>query len=225
LKKHGEETGLPVVVDFYSDSCGPCRMMAPIFKKVAAEFIDRAVFVKVDTNAQYELSSRYGIRSLPTFQWFVAGKKWNEAKGGIGEAPLRQMTDQAVTQATIENVKIDFEDLVEFYAKVDPTKSEADVKGIYQKCVMKKKTCQGGAANTLVRKLKKKYKEGPKTSKLYVGDTKSGASDGGSGGGGETAGEKPKKQRSSSTVPDLKSATKEQLMKELENPVQSCTCT
>jgi thiol-disulfide isomerase/thioredoxin len=35
IKKHATETGLPVVVDFYSDGCGPCRMMAPIFKKVA----------------------------------------------------------------------------------------------------------------------------------------------------------------------------------------------
>ena len=50
-------------------------MMAPIYKKVAKEFVDKAVFVKIDTNAQYELSSRYGIRSLPTFQWFVSGSK------------------------------------------------------------------------------------------------------------------------------------------------------
>ena len=83
LKKHATETGLPVVVDFYSDSCGPCRMMAPIFKKVAQSFMDQAVFVKVDTNAQYELSGRYQIRSLPTFQWFLHGKKWNEAKGEL----------------------------------------------------------------------------------------------------------------------------------------------
>jgi thioredoxin 2 len=63
-------------------------MMAPIFKKVAAEYMDKAVFVKVDTTAQHELSSRYNIRSLPTFQWFVGGKKINEAKGGIGEGPV-----------------------------------------------------------------------------------------------------------------------------------------
>jgi thiol-disulfide isomerase/thioredoxin len=41
LKKHAQVTGLPVVVDFYSDSCGPCRMMAPIFKKVGEEFKDK----------------------------------------------------------------------------------------------------------------------------------------------------------------------------------------
>eukprot|EP00339_Tiarina_fusa_P022301 CAMPEP_0117004850 /NCGR_PEP_ID=MMETSP0472-20121206/5678_1 /TAXON_ID=693140 ORGANISM="Tiarina fusus, Strain LIS" /NCGR_SAMPLE_ID=MMETSP0472 /ASSEMBLY_ACC=CAM_ASM_000603 /LENGTH=656 /DNA_ID=CAMNT_0004705927 /DNA_START=114 /DNA_END=2084 /DNA_ORIENTATION=+ len=211
LKKHGEETGLPVVVDFYSDSCGPCRMMAPIFKKVASEYRDKAVFVKVDTNAQHELSSRYRITSLPTFQWFIGGKKWNEAKGGIGEGPLRQTTDQAVTQATIENVKLDLEDLVEFYAKMDPAKERADIEAIHQKCVMKKKACQGGAASTLARKLKKKYKEAPKTSKLFVAEASS------------TSSEEAPKERPTTTSrdnkkqgPNLKLATKEQLMEELE---------
>ena len=46
LAHHAENTGLPVVVDFYSDSCGPCRMIAPVFKKLAAEYKDRAVFAK-----------------------------------------------------------------------------------------------------------------------------------------------------------------------------------
>ena len=45
IQHHKTETGLPVVVDFYSDSCGPCRMIAPAFKKLAKEMKDRAVFV------------------------------------------------------------------------------------------------------------------------------------------------------------------------------------
>ena len=54
LHKHATETGLPAIVDFFSDGCGPCRMMAPIYKKLAHEVgQDKAVFVKVDTNAQY----------------------------------------------------------------------------------------------------------------------------------------------------------------------------
>ena len=192
-------------------------MMAPIFKKVAAEFADKAVFVKVDTNAQYELSSRYRITSLPTFQWFIGGKKWNEAKGGIGEGPLRQYTDQAVSQATMENVKLEVEDLISFYGKVDPSKSEDDVRSIYQKCVMKKKTCQGGAANTLVRKLKKKYGEKPTTSKLWTGESSSKSSDGGSDDNGSSTPSGGNKSKKSSTGgPNLHLATKEQLMEEIE---------
>lgn len=215
LKKHGTETGLPVVVDFYSDSCGPCRMMAPIFKKVAEEFVDKAVFVKVDTNAQYELSGRYQIRSLPTFQWFVGGTKWNEAKGGIGEGPLRQMTQQAVTQAEIENVQLELDALIEFYQQMDPSKTKSEIETVYQKCVGKRKTCQGATANTLVRKLKKKYQQAPKTTKLWAGDDKK----------EERAETKPKERKpqassTKSTGPNLQLATIEELKAELEKRME-----
>jgi thiol-disulfide isomerase/thioredoxin len=56
-------------------------MMAPIFLKVAKKHIETAVFVKVDTNQIYELSGRYGIRSLPTFLFFLDGKKVNQFSG------------------------------------------------------------------------------------------------------------------------------------------------
>ena len=49
IKKHAGETGLPVIVDFYSDGCGPCRMMAPVYKQLAKEIGQgKAVFTKVD---------------------------------------------------------------------------------------------------------------------------------------------------------------------------------
>jgi thioredoxin reductase (NADPH) len=227
LQKHGTETGLPVVVDFYSDSCGPCRMMAPIFKKVAAEFAGKAVFVKVDTNAQHELSGRYNIRSLPTFQWFVGGKRSNEAKGGIGEGPLRQMTEQAISEATMENVQLELEALVEFYATVDPTKAREDIEAVYQKCVGKKKaTCQGSTANTLVRKLKKKYKQAPLTSKLWTGEESETSSSSGKDEGSESpsssSSSKPsnnnrqKQSSGNSKSPNLHLATMEDLQAEVE---------
>ena len=225
IKKHGTETGLPVIADFYSDSCGPCRMMAPIFKKVAQEYVDRAVFVKVDTNAQYELSSKYQIRSLPTFMSFVGGRKWSEQKGGIGEQGLKQMTSQAVTQAESENVQLELEDLIAFYKSVDENKAESEIKSVYQKCLdMKsnksKTVCQGSGASTLARKLKKKYKQAPKTTKRFTGETKSSedsetssekSSSSSSGGSSRT-----KKPSGSSSKPNLHLATKEQLQEELE---------
>ena len=83
LEKHATETGLPVIVDFYSDGCGPCRMMAPVFKKLAQQVgQDKAVFCKVDTNTMYEISSRYQIRSLPL--WAV--------KNGINLVVLEKLS-------------------------------------------------------------------------------------------------------------------------------------
>jgi thioredoxin reductase (NADPH) len=220
---------LPVVVDFYSDGCGPCRQMAPIFKKVAQEFEGQAVFVKIDTNAQHELSSKYQIRSLPTFQTFIGGKKSNEQKGGIGEGPLRQMTQEAMRQAERENTLLELDQLVAFYQQVDPTKSQQDIQSVYSKCSgganKAAKKCQGNVANTLIRKLKKKYKQGPETSKLFTGeDTASSAEDKEE---STTTTEKPKQSSSGSSKPkkssspekdkpNLQLATKEQLMEEIE---------
>ena len=174
LEKHMTETGLPVVVDFYSDSCGPCRMMAPIFKKVAGELVDKAVFVKVDTNQQYELSSRFQVRSLPTFMWFVGDTKGpiQVEKGGIGEGPLRQYTQKAMRQAENENVVLEWESFLSYYEEMDPSKSVEDLEQLYQKCAKKikgsKGQCVGSSASALVRKLKKKYRTAPPTIKRFV---------------------------------------------------------
>merc|ERR1712012_834234 len=98
--------------------------MAPIFKKLASETgQDKAVFVKVDTNAMYQLSSRYGIRSLPTFLFFHNGQKVNEFSGA-GEAQLRQFTSALVDRAQRENVLLRKESLVAYYKDKDAAKSE-----------------------------------------------------------------------------------------------------
>ena len=59
IKKHKSETGLPVIVDFYSDGCGPCRQIAPVYKQVAKQYEGKAVFVKVNMNTQHQLAQRY----------------------------------------------------------------------------------------------------------------------------------------------------------------------
>jgi thiol-disulfide isomerase/thioredoxin len=217
------ETGLPVVVDFYSDSCGPCRMMAPIFKKVAEEVKDKAVFVKIDTNAQYELSSRFQVRSLPTFMWFVGDTKRPnmEEKGGIGEARLRQSTQQAIRQAEFENVAITWEAFASYYQEIDATKPVADVESIYQKCAKKtkgSKECVGGSATQLLRKLKKKYGKGPPTKPRFTPQQETTEKDDSSSSKEQKEKTPPRgrKTSGSSGSPNLHLATKEQLQVELE---------
>ena len=156
LSKHATVTGLPVIVDFYSDGCGPCRMIAPIFKKLAKEVEGKAVFVKVDTNALHELSGRYGVRSLPTFKFFLNGKKVNEFSGA-GEQQLRQFTTDVISRAQYENVLLSRESLAEYYGEKDASKSAEDVDKVYKKCSdmvkegNKDKLCLGGAARNLVK--------------------------------------------------------------------------
>jgi len=216
-----------VVVDFYSDSCGPCRMMAPIYKKVAAQYVDRAVFVKVDTNAQYELSGRYQIRSLPTFTWFLGGRKVQQETGGIGEGPLRQITDTIIRQADIENTMLSLESLSEYYKQVDAAKSETDVKSVLQKCADMAKTrgsgCVGAAANQLKRRLKQKYGRGPDLVPRFIDeDRKSSSSSGqqqkdaGTAGGGKSRTSPTSSPSTNAKSANLQLATKEELLEELE---------
>lgn len=82
-------TGLPVVIDFYSDSCGPCRQIAPIYKKMAGEFKDRAVFLKVNVQTT---DAAQGIRSMPTFRFYFRGKKVHEFSGGDAGQIQRTLT-------------------------------------------------------------------------------------------------------------------------------------
>eukprot|EP00521_Asterionellopsis_glacialis_P014067 CAMPEP_0195292912 /NCGR_PEP_ID=MMETSP0707-20130614/11204_1 /TAXON_ID=33640 /ORGANISM="Asterionellopsis glacialis, Strain CCMP134" /LENGTH=687 /DNA_ID=CAMNT_0040353507 /DNA_START=144 /DNA_END=2207 /DNA_ORIENTATION=+ len=224
LHKHATETGLPVIVDFYSDGCGPCRMMAPIFKKLAKEIgQDKAVFVKVDTNAMYELSSKYQIRSLPTFTFFLGGKKVDQFSGA-GEQQLRQLTSQVVRQAEFENVKITLEDLTTYYQTMDATKTPEAIETVYQKCVDMTKTkhskeCVGAAANQLGRRLKKKYQTGPPTVPRFSSDAQNPSSSSSSGTDKKSTTDNSKSSKTTTQQPqvaNLHLATKEELLAELE---------
>jgi thioredoxin 1 len=58
---------LPVIIDFYADWCGPCKMVAPVLEELSEEYKDRLLIYKVDTEQELELSGVFGIRSIPTF--------------------------------------------------------------------------------------------------------------------------------------------------------------
>lgn len=60
----------PAIVDFYADWCGPCKMIAPILEELAAEYKDRIVIYKVNTEQEQELAAVFGIRSIPTLLFY-----------------------------------------------------------------------------------------------------------------------------------------------------------
>jgi thioredoxin 2 len=85
---------VPVVVDFWAAWCGPCRMVAPEIKKVAEHLAGKALVLKVDTDANPELSSRFGIRSIPTIGVFHRGKEVTRAAGARPAAAIESMVPQ-----------------------------------------------------------------------------------------------------------------------------------
>jgi len=89
---------LPVLVDFYADWCGPCRMFAPTIERIALEFADRAKVVKVDIDAEPELAAEFQVDSIPTLAFFAGGKFLGKAAGLTPEASLRRTLDQLVNR-------------------------------------------------------------------------------------------------------------------------------
>lgn len=86
----------PVLVDFYAEWCGPCKMAAPIMEKLSGEYSDKAIIAKVDVDEEQDLASRFGIMSIPTVIVFKAGKEVARKIGFPGEPVYRQMLDTAV---------------------------------------------------------------------------------------------------------------------------------
>merc|ERR1712159_61375 len=158
LAKHRDETGLPVIVDYFSTSCGPCIQIAPIFEEMAREYAGRAVFWKVDVNRNHESSAAAGVRSMPTFQFFLNGQKYHEFSGGDPQG-LQQTTNQMVQQVESSGGpylahEVTEEVIKEFYEKQgDKVGAKADPAAIAAK--------YKGKVALLVKHFRAKYKSAP----------------------------------------------------------------
>ena len=87
---------LPVLADFYSDSCIPCKRMSPILSQLEAEYADKIKIVKINTNFEKELVEKYSIQAAPTLILFKNGEEVSRIRGAAKKDEIITLIERSV---------------------------------------------------------------------------------------------------------------------------------
>lgn len=84
---------VPTEVDFWAPWCGPCRMISPIYDKIAKEYDGKFKFCKINVDKYQQMAAKYQVMSIPMQKFFVDGQKVDEILGAVPESTIRTMVD------------------------------------------------------------------------------------------------------------------------------------
>jgi thioredoxin 2 len=85
------DTTVPVLVDFYADWCGPCKIIAPVLDEIAHSRAGELIVLKLDTDRSPATSIRFGVRGIPTLILFSRGQELRRQTGAVGRAQLEAL--------------------------------------------------------------------------------------------------------------------------------------
>ena len=87
---------IPVVVDFWAEWCGPCKMIAPVLDEIAGEYAGKLKICKVDVDANPEVPGKFGIRGIPTLMLFKNGEVEATKVGALSKTQLTEFVQEVI---------------------------------------------------------------------------------------------------------------------------------